>query len=154
MLTHYLNLWLPAVGVAILMFAYLVTVATDHLQARHWPQCTGKIVESAVEEVSGDSQIGASFVPRIRFTYYAAGKPQESRQFAFHVWGGSRIRAEATVTRYPVGSIVTAYYHPNRPEQAVLEPENAGLSVAVAACAGLLFLGSVAGWLGVSRAAG
>jgi hypothetical protein len=46
------------------------------------------------------------------------------------------------------------HYHPNRPEQAVLEPENAGLSVAVAACAGLLFLGSVAGWLGVSRAAG
>jgi hypothetical protein len=68
MLTHYLNLWLPAVGLALLMFAYLVTVATDHLQARRWPQCTGKVVESAVEEVSGDSQIGASFVPRIRFT--------------------------------------------------------------------------------------
>ena len=151
---HYLNFWLLAVGMAILMFAYLVMVATDHLQARHWPQCAGKVVESAVEEVTGDSQIGASFAPRIRFLYYAAGKPREGRQFAFHVWNGSRIRAEAIVARYPVGSVVTVYYHPDRPEQAVLETESAGLSVAVAVWAGLVLLGSLAGWLGVSRAAG
>src|SRR5260370_15928165 len=118
MITHYLNIWLPAVGLALLIFAYLVTEAIDHLQARRWPQTTGKVVESAVEEVSGESQIGESFGPRIRFTYYAAGKPRESRQFAFHVRVGSRVRAEATVARYPVGSVVTVYYHPNRPEQA------------------------------------
>lgn len=153
MLTHYLNIWLPAVGLAFLVFAYLVTVATDHLQARNWPRSTGKVVESAVEEVCGDSRIVASFVPRIRFTYYAAGKPRESRQFAFHVWNGSRVRAEATVARYSVGSVVTVYHHPNRPEQAVLDPENAGLSVAVAALAGLLFIGLVGAWWGVSQAA-
>ena len=55
MLTHYFNLWLPAVGLVFMIFAYLVTMATDHLQARHWPQTTGKVIESAVEEVSGDS---------------------------------------------------------------------------------------------------
>jgi Protein of unknown function (DUF3592) len=153
MLTHYLNLWLPAVGVTLLMFASLVMLANDHLHARRWPQCTGKVVESAVEEVTGDSRIGA-FVPRIRFTYYAAGKPRESLHFAFHVWAGARTRAEATVARYPVGSFVTVYYDPNRPEQAVLEPRHAGLSVALAAFGGLVFLGSVASWLGVSRAAG
>lgn len=154
MLTHYLNLWLPAVGVTLLMFACLIMLANDHLHARRWPQCTGKVVESAIEEATGDSQIGESFVPRIRFTYYAAGKPRDSRHFAFHVWAGSRIRAEATVARYPVGSFVTVYYDPNRPEQAVLEPGTAGLSVAIAVFAGLVFLGSVAGWLGVTKAAG
>ena len=152
MLTHYLNLWLPAVGVFFLVFAYLVMVATDHLQARHWPQTTGKVVESAVDEERGESLPRSSFAPRIRFAYYVAGEPRESRHFAFHVWVGSRIRAEATVARYPVGSVVTVYHHPNRPEQAVLELQNAGLSVALAAFAGLLFIGSVAAWWGVSRA--
>jgi Protein of unknown function (DUF3592) len=153
MLTHYLNIWLPAVGVVFLVFAYLVTMATDHLQARHWPQTTGKVVESAVEEVRGDSLPRESFVPRIRFTYYAAGKPRESRHFAFHVWNGSRVRAEATVARYPVGSVVTVYHHPNRPDQAVLDPQNAVLSVALATFAGLILIGMVAAWWGVSRAA-
>ncbi len=152
MLTHYLNIWLPGVGVTFLMFAYLVRLATDHLQARHWPQSPGKVVESAVEEVRGDSLPRASFVPRIRFTYYAAGEQRESRHFAFHVWNGSRIRAEATVARYPVGSVVTVYHHPTCPEQAVLEPKNAVLSVALAAFAGLLFIGMLAAWWGVSRA--
>ena len=68
MLTHYLNLWLPAVGATLLMFATLVMLANDHLHARRWPQCTGKVVESAIEEATGDSQFGESFVPRIRFT--------------------------------------------------------------------------------------
>ena len=153
MLTHYLNIWLLAVGLAFLLFAYFATLATDHLQARYWPQSTGKIVQSAVEEVCGDSQPRASFAPRIRFTYQVAGKPRESRHFAFHVWNGSRVRAEATVARYPVGSVVTVYHHPNRPELAVLEHENAILSVTVAALTGLLFIGSLAAWWGASRAA-
>ena len=61
MLTHYLNIWLPAAGVVFLVFAYLVKMATDHLQARHWPQTTGKVVESAVDEERGDSLPRASF---------------------------------------------------------------------------------------------
>ena len=73
-------------------------------------------------------------------------------EFAFHVWIGSRARAEAIVARYPVGSVVTVYHHPDRPEQAVLELENAGLSVGLAAFAGLLFIGIVAAWWSVSRA--
>jgi hypothetical protein len=151
MLTAYLNIWLPAVGLFLLLFAYFVEVAKDHLQAKYWPQCTGKVVESAVEV---DTHEGVSFVPRIRFTYHAAGKPRESQQFAFHVWVSSRVRSEATVARYPVGSVVTVYYHPSRPEQAVLETENAWVSVAFAAWWGLFTLGTVVGWLGVSRAAG
>ena len=152
MLTQYLNIWLAGVGVTYLVFAVFLMVAIDHFQARHWPRTTGKVVESAVEEVRGDSLPRESFAPRVRFTYYAAGKPRESRHFAFHVWIGSRARAEATVAKYPVGSAVTVYHHPDRPEQAVLEPQNAGLSVAVAVLAGLLFIGMVAAWWGASRA--
>jgi Protein of unknown function (DUF3592) len=96
-----------------------------------------------------DARVGFA---RIRFAYYPGGKPREGRHFAFHVWNGSRARAEATVARYSVGSVVTVYHHPDRPEQAVLEPEHAGLSVAVAALAGLPFIGSVASWWGASRA--
>jgi hypothetical protein len=153
MLTQYFNIWLAGVGVTFLVFTCFLMVAIDHLQARHWPQTAGKVVESTVEEVRGESLPRESFAPRIRFTYYAGGKPRESRHFAFHVWNGSRARAEATVARYSVGSVVTVYHHPDRPEQAVLEPEHAGLSVAVAALAALLFIGSVAAWWGASRAA-
>lgn len=153
MLSPYLNLWLPAVVLFFFLFAYLLEEAIDHLQARRWPLATGKVVESDVEEVRADSGLVASFVPRIRFTYHAAGKPWESRRFAFHVRAGSRVRAESTVARYPVGSVVTVHHHPNRPEQAVLEPGYGWSSVAVAAWFGLLFVGSFAAWLGVSWAA-
>ncbi|WP_337176205.1 DUF3592 domain-containing protein [Paludisphaera sp.] len=153
MLSPYLNAWLLAVALSFFLFAYLLEEALDHLWARRWPRTTGKVVESTVEERRGESGLRGSFTPRIRFVYDAAGKAWESRQFAFHVWAGSRGRAESTVARYPVGSVVTVYFHPDRPENAVLEPAKAWLSVAVAAWFGLIFLVSVAAWLGASRAA-
>ena len=52
MITPYLNIWLPGVGLTFLLFAYLVTEAFDHLQVKHWPRSAGKIVESTVEEVT------------------------------------------------------------------------------------------------------
>jgi hypothetical protein len=152
--TSYFNIWFPAAVMACLFFAYLATLAIDHLQARHWPQTTGKIVESAVEEVTHETFGRMAFRPCIRFTYHAAGRPRESRHFAFHSGTGSRAQAEATIARYPVGSTVTVYHHPDRPEQAVVDTGHAGLSVAVAALAGLLVVGMIVTWWSVSRVAG
>jgi hypothetical protein len=152
-LTGYLNIWLPAAGLCSLIFAYLATRAIDHLRARRWPRCMGTIVESVVEADNHDSGGGACN-PRVRFTYVAGGLSRESRHFAFHTRIGSRAEAEAVIAKYPVGSAVTVHHHPSRPEQAVLEPGSAALSVAVAAFAGLLFLGSVVTWLGASWASG
>ncbi len=150
----YFNIWFPAAVMACLFFAYFATLAIDHLQARHWPQSTGKIVDSAVEEVTHETFGRMAFRPCIRFTYHAAGRPRESRHFAFHSRTGSRAQAEATIALYPVGSTVTVYHHPDRPEQAVLDTGHAGLSVAVAAIAGLLFVGMIVTWWSLSRVAG
>jgi hypothetical protein len=103
MLTHYLNIWFPAVGLAFVNFTYLVTVTTDHLQTKHWPKSTDKAVESAEEEVRGDSRTKA-FVRRICFTYYATSEPRESPQFGFNIWNGSRVQAKAAIARYSVAS--------------------------------------------------
>ena len=53
------------------------------------------------QEVTHETFGQMAFRPCIRFTYHAAGRPRESRHFAFHSWTGSRAQAEATIARYP-----------------------------------------------------
>jgi len=97
--------------------------------AADWPQATGKVVVSASQarkvEVFDDDRKG--------------GKGEEVRNFAHVIYeytvSGQKFRndrvsigedlgnfeVEETIARYPVGKIVTVYYNPRKPKDAVLE---------------------------------
>lgn len=97
--------------------------------ASQWPETTGKVVVSMSETRSvktfDDNRSG--------------GRGEEQRNFAKIVYeyqvSGQKMRAsrvsigedlgnfevEETIARYPVGKIVTVFYNPRRPGEAVLE---------------------------------
>ena len=100
-------------------------------QAANWPSTPGKVVKSGSEvrkvEIFDDNREG--------------GKAEEQRNFAAIVYeytvSGQKLRnnrvsigedlgnfeVAETIARYPVGKVVTVYYNPRRPREAVLERE-------------------------------
>jgi hypothetical protein len=99
--------------------------------AAHWPQTSGKVVVSTSQvrkvETFDDDRDG--------------GKTEEARNFAHIVYeytvSGQKLRNDRvsigedlgnfevaeTIARYPVGKVVTVYYNPRKPREAVLERE-------------------------------
>jgi hypothetical protein len=97
--------------------------------AADWPQATGKVV------------VSTSIVRKVKTFDHnrAGGRGEEERNFAHVVYeytvGGERLRNDRvsigedlgnfevaeTIARYPVGKIVTVYYNPRTPKDAVLE---------------------------------
>jgi hypothetical protein len=97
--------------------------------AADWPQATGKVVVSTSQvrkvEIFDDDRQG--------------GKGEEQRNFAHIIYeytvSGQKLRNDRvsigedlgnfevaeTIARYPVGQVVTVYYNPRRPKDAVLE---------------------------------
>ena len=97
--------------------------------AAHWPQTTGKVVVSTsqVREVKtfdktregGRSREKRNFA-HIVYEYTVSGKKLRNDRVSIGEDLGNFEVAE-TIARYPVGQIVTVYYNPLRPKNAVLE---------------------------------
>ncbi len=92
--------------------------------ARAWPSTPGRIVESRVDEkrLPGDRP-NVRFAAHIRYEYAVGGHCYRSERIAFRpsFWALAPQGPAAKVSRYPVNSEVTVYFHPRRPEDAVLE---------------------------------
>jgi Protein of unknown function (DUF3592) len=141
----------------LLMIGVVVVAAVYKLlevrQAAGWPQTTGKVVVSTAQvrkvKTFDDDRKG--------------GRGEEQRNFANVVYeyevSGQKLRnnrvsigedlgnfgVEDTLAQYPVGKIVTVYYNPRTPREAVLErdPPSGIVSVMV-----YLIVGALVLWLG------
>lgn len=128
-------------------------------QSVQWPTAPGRITHSGVdvsvtrERANGtrERRETSSYNARIAYEYSVAGKTYTgeriavvSDQFGSYDW------AEATTERFPVGEEVTVSYHPEHPDQCVLEPGRwggAGLMLVVAGVFGTFpLLGLKALW--------
>jgi Protein of unknown function (DUF3592) len=98
-------------------------------EARSWPQTIGKVVSSAAEvrevRVSDDErEDGYRFEKRnfanVVYEYSAAGRKLQCNRISIGEDLGNFQVAEQ-LAKYPAGSVVTVYYNPRHPEQAVLE---------------------------------
>jgi hypothetical protein len=97
--------------------------------AAHWPQTTGKVVVSTsqvrkVKTFDDDRQGGRGEEERnfahIVYEYTVSGQKLRNDRVSIGEDLGNFEVAE-TIERYPVGTIVTVYYNPRRPKDAVLE---------------------------------
>jgi hypothetical protein len=97
--------------------------------AREWPSTAGKVVvsEAEVREVKViDSEREDGFrmeqrnFANVVYEYSVAGKKLRNNRVSIGEDRGNFQLAE-TVAKYPVGSIVTVYYNPRHPNEAVLE---------------------------------
>lgn len=66
---------------------------------------------------------GTTYRPDVAFRYEVAGAAYEADTLHFAVWGSSdRSDAEAAIRPFPVGAMTTAWYDPDDPSVAILQP--------------------------------
>ncbi|MGD9916240.1 MAG: DUF3592 domain-containing protein [Rhizobiaceae bacterium] len=98
-----------------------------------WPQATGQITLSKVEEFTirrdkplrtsrGLRRMRQSFMPVVEYSYEVGGRDYASRS----IWPGTEVSgdrdyASRIAARYPVGKVVFVFYNPADPKQAGLE---------------------------------
>src|SRR5450432_1834729 len=97
--------------------------------AREWPQAAGKVVVSEAEVretrvIDSDREDGFRNEQRnyanIVYEYSVAGAKLRNNRVSIGEDRGNFQVAE-TIAKYPVGAIVTVYYNPLHPKEAVLE---------------------------------
>jgi len=97
--------------------------------AREWPSTSGKVVVSKTEVrkvkvIDSDRAEGHRFEERnfadIVYEYSVAGRKLRNNRVSIGEDRGNFEVAE-TIAKYPVGTVVTVYYNPRHPDQAVLE---------------------------------
>ncbi len=97
--------------------------------AREWPAAAGKVVVSKAEVrkvkvMDSDRAGGHRFEERnfadIVYEYSVAGRKLRNNRVSIGEDLGNFEVAE-TIAKYPVGAVVTVYYNPLHPDQAVLE---------------------------------
>jgi hypothetical protein len=97
--------------------------------AREWPSTAGKVVVSGTEVrevrvIDSEREDGFRTEQRnfayIVYEYSAAGKKLRNNRVSIGEDRGNFQVAE-TIAKYPVGAIVTVYYNPRHPKEAVLE---------------------------------
>lgn len=105
----------------VVMLQSLLAIARGYASNR-WPQTTGTILESRVEEhVNTAGQL--LFFPQVRYRYRVGGKEYESTNIQFPTrTSASRRRAEVLVAKYLVTASVPVSYLSRKPCVSVLEP--------------------------------
>jgi hypothetical protein len=97
--------------------------------AKDWPSTPGKVVISAAElrdvkVLDSECESGHKFEARnfanIVYEYSVSGQKLSNNRVSIGEDRGNFQVAE-TIARYPAGSIVTVYYNPRHPREAVLE---------------------------------
>lgn len=106
----------------VIVFAY-VSKLREIRRARNWLQTTGRVTKSQVRAIKRTDVDGASNFenePLVTYEYTVNSKAHRGTRvnFADRI-GGSDVGE--TLARYPVNKIVTVFYNPNNPKEAVLE---------------------------------
>jgi hypothetical protein len=98
-------------------------------EARSWPQAPGKVVTSVAEvrevRVSDDGReegyrLESRNFANVTYEYSVGGRKLSNNRISIGEDLGNFQVAEQ-LAKYPAGSIVTVYYNPRHPDQAVLE---------------------------------
>ncbi|MGY8679826.1 DUF3592 domain-containing protein [Bradyrhizobium sp. UFLA05-153] len=98
-------------------------------EARSWPQTSGKVVTSAAEvrevQVSDDERedgyrLESRNFANVVYEYSVGGRKLRNNRISIGEDLGNFQVAEK-LAKYPAGSVVSVYYNPRHPDQAVLE---------------------------------
>ncbi len=133
---------LSAMGLVTLLIGFALR---RHASAvRGWPQVTGRITTSEVDEfrgrISDKSALTTLYRPLISYTYEFKGLTYQGSQasLGMKVTSNSAGYAKRIVAKYPKGKSIKVYVNPQNASEAVLSPGVTGAWVVWAAGAGLL----------------
>lgn len=95
------------------------------LNSRNWLTAQGEITDSGIEvhqSMDDEGDMSTTYGASIQYTFNVSGQEiQGTRRSFSDVRTSSRRRAEQILARYPQGSSVTVYHHPDKPSLSVLE---------------------------------
>ncbi|MBR0951529.1 DUF3592 domain-containing protein [Bradyrhizobium canariense] len=98
-------------------------------EARNWPQAPGKVITSVAElrdvkvfddDREGGSRLESRNFANVIYEYSVGGRKLRNNRISIGEDLGNFQVAEK-LAKYPAGSVVTVYYDPRHPDQAVLE---------------------------------
>lgn len=121
--------YLILLGPLLLLLGAAVYKTLEVRAAREWPSTGGKVVVSTsvlrdVKVIDSERQSGSRTEQRnfanVIYEYSVAGKKLRNNRVSIGEDRGNFEVAE-TIAKYPVGTVVTVYYNPRHPDQAVLE---------------------------------
>jgi hypothetical protein len=105
---------------SLFMFGIIIYLRIATNAVKNWPSVPGKVTTSRVSYKSSSDKTDAT--PFITYVYDVDGKTYKEGGISPGVLTLSdKMDAEKVVARYPRGSVVTVYYNPKNPSQAVLE---------------------------------
>ena len=113
------------VGGGILWFL-LIQPLRKVVAARSWPPVPCTVVESRVDESSGDD--GSTYRPLVHAAYHVDGVEHRSATYDFsgNVYSGGYEGKAEIVARYPVGAQTTCYVNPDNTAEAVISRDLSG----------------------------
>jgi Protein of unknown function (DUF3592) len=105
--------------VALCSFSYVVFMSIRVNESKRWPTAKGNIRDSRIEKHTGSDSDG--YVLVVLYTYIVKGREYKSDcPYFYDYQTNSRRGAEKDLLMYPVGKMVTVYYNPRKPSDAVL----------------------------------
>lgn len=115
--------------VIIICAVVLIKMTVDilnGLNSRNWPVTQGTVMQSGIhsrQSTDEDGFTSTTYGATVLYTYNVSGEEIRGSRRSFADTRTSSVRrAEQILERYPQGSSVTVYYHPDKPTLSVLEP--------------------------------
>lgn len=94
-------------------------------KAGGWPSIQGKVIEARLEEHANSDPEDfsmANFRPVITYQYEVNGKVYNSNKTGMIPMNYDQKTAQKKLDAFPLGSALTVYYNPEKPEEALLNP--------------------------------
>lgn len=118
---------LVVLAIGLVFFIGSWNALKDGLASPGWTQTRGEIVSSRVSENRGSDNRDSTYSADVKYTYRVEGKEYTSYNVQFGNAADSNANiTEGIVRRFPAGSLVTVYYAPDNPSNAVLIPGLSG----------------------------
>jgi hypothetical protein len=124
---------------SLFMFGIIIYLRIAASAVKNWASVPGKVTTSRVSYESSADKTGGT--PFVTYVYEVDGKIYKEGSISPSILTLSdKTNAEKVVARYPRGSVVTVYYNPKNPSQAVLEKNS---QAQIGGVYGVLVLGNL-----------
>lgn len=112
-------------GIGVGFFLKYISSKRKAEASKNWPSTTGTIEASTITSNTSTDSDGFSsttYAPVVVYSYNVMGSSFHTRRVGFGMeMSGPQSGAYSIMSRYPMGKIVTVYYNPENPGEAVLE---------------------------------
>jgi hypothetical protein len=143
------------IGVGALLVYQSIRSRKKAETSQSWPATTGQITDAHVSHhtsTDSDGDTSDHYSPKVRYSYQVAGQSYEGNKigFGFQQSFGNASKAQAAITRYPVGGQISVFYDPNNSADAVLERKAGGSNASLMIGVVLLIIGLCMGCPGLA----